>query len=339
MRVLIVKTSSLGDIVHTLPALTDARRALPFVHFDWVAEEAFAEIPGWHPAVANVIPVAVRRWRKSPWKTLYSGEWRRFKQRLREQHYDLVIDAQGLLKSALIARRAHTPIVGLDKNSAREPLARWCYRRKVAVPWNLHAVERVRSLFAQALEYPLPTAIGDYGIDKNLFIDIVPRERYVLFLHGTTRADKHWPEGYWQQLCSQVNAAGFRVLLPWGSAIEHARAQRIAASATHAEVLPRQNLHSLAGVIATSSAVVAVDTGLGHLSAALDVPTVSLYGPTDPARIGTYGRHQVHISVRDLSAVAAATEPRIMAPLTPNLVWGALQPLLHAQLHTQSHTP
>jgi heptosyltransferase-1 len=332
MHVLIVKTSSLGDIVHTLPAVTDARLALPFVKFDWVAEEAFAEIPGWHPAVVNVIPVALRRWRKSLTTTLLNGEWRRFKQRLREQPYDLVIDAQGLLKSALIARRAHAPIVGLDKNSAREPLASLGYQRKVAVPWDLHAVERVRSLFAQALEYPLPNTIGNYGIDKNQFIDIVRRERHVLFLHGTTRADKHWPDVYWQHLCKQVCAAGFRVLLPWGNAAELERAQRIAGAAPSTQVLPRLNLHSLARVISTSSAVVAVDTGLGHLSAALDVPTVSLYGPTDPARIGTYGKHQVHLSARDLPAISAAVEPQIMAPLTPPLVWNALQPLLHSPL-------
>lgn len=328
MRVLIVKTSSLGDIVHTLPAVTDARRALPFVKFDWVAEEAFAEIPGWHPAVINVIPVALRRWRKFKLATAFNGEWRKFKQRLREHKYDLVIDAQGLIKSALIARRAHAPIVGLDKHSAREPLASWCYRRKVSVPWDLHAVERVRRLFAQALEYPLPDTLGDYGLDKNQFIDIVPRTRHVLFLHGTTRDDKHWPEIYWQQLCKQVCAAGFRVLLPWGNAVEYARAQRIAGVAANTEVLPRQNLHSLAALIATSSAVVTVDTGLGHLSAALDIPTVSLYGPTDPARIGTYGLHQIHLSVRDLPASSAAVDPRIMAPLTPPLVWNALQPLL-----------
>ena len=100
MRVLLVKTSSLGDVIHTLPALTDAQRAIPGIQFDWVVEEGFAEIPAWHPAVAQVIPVAIRRWRKHPLQTLRSGEWRRFKARLRETHYDLVIDAQGLLKSA-----------------------------------------------------------------------------------------------------------------------------------------------------------------------------------------------------------------------------------------------
>lgn len=328
MRILVVKTSSLGDIVHTLPALTDAMRALPTIKFDWVAEEAFAEVPSWHPAVAEVIPVAIRRWRKSLLTTALSGEWRRFKEHVREQHYDLVIDAQGLLKSAWVARQVPAPICGLDKNSAREPLASRFYQQQIAVPWDLHAVERVRRLFAESLDYPLPMSTGDYGLDKNQFVDIIPRERRVLFLHGTTRAEKHWPETYWQQLCEHVSAAGYRVMLPWGNDIERARAERIAAAADNTEVLPRLRLNGLASVIATSTAVVAVDTGLAHLTAAFDVPAIALYGPTDPARVGTYGKHQIHLSARDFPS-QSAIEPAAMASLTPSIVWQALQPLLN----------
>lgn len=157
MRVLLVKTSSLGDVIHTLPALTDAARAIPGIQFDWVVEEGFAEIPAWHPAVARVIPVAIRRWRKNLWQTLRNGEWRRFKQRLKEVDYDLVIDAQGLLKSAWLTRYVgKTPVAGLDGDSAREPLASRFYRRAYPVAWGQHAVERTRQLFAQALDYPLP---------------------------------------------------------------------------------------------------------------------------------------------------------------------------------------
>lgn len=329
MRILIVKMSSLGDVVHTLPALTDAMRAMPFATFDWAVEEAFAEVPSWHPAVQEVIPVALRRWRKSTLTSLFGIEWRKCRQRMREHHYDCVIDAQGLLKSAWLARQAHAPIYGLDRTSAREPHSTWFYRYKFNVPWSLHAVERVRLLFAQALDYPLPQTVGDYGLDKNFFIDIVPRERRILFLHGTTRADKHWPEPYWQQLCAQVNAAGYRVLLPWGNDVERARAQRIAAAAADAEVLPRLNLSGLASVIATSVAVVTVDTGLGHLTAALDVPAVALYGATDPTEIGTYGKHQLHLRACDYPAVNTITEPALMAPLTPTLVWRALEPMLY----------
>ena len=160
MRVLLIKTSSLGDVIHTLPALTDAMNALPGIQFDWVVEEGFAEIPTWHPAVANVIPVAIRRWRKNLWQTVKNGEWRRFKQRLRDTRYDLVIDAQGLLKSAWLTRYVKAPVAGLDKTSAREPMAARFYDRPYAVARGQHAVERLRQLFAQALGYRVPAGLG-----------------------------------------------------------------------------------------------------------------------------------------------------------------------------------
>jgi heptosyltransferase-1 len=327
MRVLIVKTSSLGDVVHTLPALTDAARALPGLVFDWAVEESFAEIPAWHPAVARVLPVAVRRWRKSWWKTVRGGELRRARAAFREQPYDLVIDAQGLYKSAWIARWAGAPIAGLDRQSAREPLASLSYQRRFAVPREMHAVERTRLLFALALGYELPVSTGDYGIDRARFT-AGPAAAQVVFLHGTTRAAKHWPEPYWCELAQQVRAAGFRVLLPWGNEAERERAERIAA-ASGAEVLPRLTLAGVASILAASRAAVAVDTGLGHLAAALSLPTVSLYGPTRPVLVGAYGRDQVHLSAAERPAPAdTAVQPPAMAPLTPALVWQTLQPLL-----------
>lgn len=294
MRVLLIKTSSLGDVIHTLPALTDAARAIPGIQFDWVVEEGFAEIPAWHPAVAQVIPVAIRRWRKNLWQTIKTGEWRRFKQRLGETRYDLVIDAQGLLKSAWLTRYVKAPVAGLDRDSAREPLASRFYNRAYAVPKEQHALERVRQLFAQALDYPLPAGIGDYGLNRAQLADSAPQP-YLLFLHGTTWASKHWPEANWRALAEQMSEQGWAIRLPWGNELEKARAERIAAGIEHTAVLPKLNLAGVAKVIAGASACVAVDTGLGHLAAALDVPSISLYGPTLPGRVGAYGRSQVHL--------------------------------------------
>lgn len=294
MRVLLIKTSSLGDVIHTLPALTDAARVIPGIQFDWVVEEGFAEIPAWHPAVARVIPVAIRRWRKNLWQTLRNGEWRRFKQRLREAKYDLVIDAQGLLKSAWLTRYVKAPVAGLDRESAREPLACRFYDRAYPVPREQHALERVRQLFAQALDYPLPGGIGDYGLDRTQLAD-PSAQPYLLFLHGTTWPSKHWPEANWRQLAERMSELGWAIRLPWGNDTEKARAERIVAGLDNAAVLPRLNLAGVAKVIAGARACVAVDTGLGHLAAALDVPTLSLYGPTRPERVGAYGRSQVHL--------------------------------------------
>lgn len=295
MRVLLIKTSSLGDVIHTLPALTDAVAAIPGIQFDWVVEEGFAEIPTWHPAVAEVIPVAIRRWRKNLLATWKSGEWAGFKRRLREGRYDLVIDAQGLLKSAWLTRYCAAPVAGLDRASAREPLASRFYDRRYAVAWGQHAVERTRQLLAQALGYQVPASVGDYGLDRAAMAGEPGAEPYVLFLHGTTWASKHWPEADWRALAEHLDARGRAVRLPWGNEAERARAERLVEGLAHAQVLPKLNLRGVAAVIAGARACVAVDTGLGHLAAALDVPSISLYGPTLPVKVGAYGRGQVHL--------------------------------------------
>jgi heptosyltransferase-1 len=331
-RVLIVKTSSMGDVIHTLPALTDAKRACPDIVFDWVVEEGFAEIPAWHPAVDRVIPVAIRRWRKNIWGTMGSTEWKQFRNQLRKHHYDLVIDAQGLLKSAWLTRLVKAPAAGYDRKSVRESLAALFYQQKYSVSKELHAVERIRQLFAQALNYPVPesakegcaltAARGKYGIDPQRFCSRTPEKANVVFLHGTTRDDKHYPEVYWQQLAEMLAERGLRVRMVWGSKPEQARAKRIAAKVPSVEVLPRLNIQGVAGVLAQANAVVAVDTGLGHLTAALDIPAVSLYGPTKPGLIGAYGDNQVHLCATDYPAVSGAerVEPEVFAPLTPENV-------------------
>ncbi|MBK5004459.1 lipopolysaccharide heptosyltransferase I [Pseudomonas sp. S32] len=293
MRVLIIKTSSLGDVIHTLPALTDAAHAIPGIRFDWVVEEGFAEIPSWHPAVDQVIPVAIRRWRKNLWQTLRSGEWKAFKQRLRARKYDLVIDAQGLVKSAWLTRYVKAPIAGLDRYSAREGWASRFYDRRLSVAVGQHAVERVRQLFAMALAYDLPEGIGQYGLDLDR-LQLPPAAPYVVFLHGTTWATKHWPEAYWRELAERMGRRRLEVRLPWGNPAEKARAERIAQGLNNCQVLPKLNLAGVARVLAAAKACVAVDTGLGHLAAALDVPTLSLFGPTNPGLTGAYGRTQVH---------------------------------------------
>ncbi|MFS2157684.1 lipopolysaccharide heptosyltransferase I [Pseudomonas sp. Pseusp122] len=317
MRVLLIKTSSLGDVIHTLPALTDAARAVPGIEFDWVVEEGFAEIPGWHPAVNTIIPVAIRRWRKNLWQTWRSGEWKRFKQRLRDTPYDLVIDAQGLLKSAWLTRYTRAPVVGLDRDSAREPMASRFYKQGYAVPRGQHAVERVRQLFAQALGYEVPAATGDYGLQRSRLVEAADGAPFVLFLHGTTWATKHWPELYWRQLAERLIAQGLQVRLPWGNAAERERAERIAQGLEQAQVLPKLNLAGVAKVLAQARACVAVDTGLGHLAAAFDVPTLSLYGPTNPGLSGAYGKSQVHLA-GDYPACAPCLQKKCTYQPTPD---------------------
>ncbi len=331
MRVLLIKTSSLGDIIHTLPALTDALRANSKIRFDWVVEEGFAEIPRWHPAVDQVIPVAIRRWRKNLLQTWRSGEWHDFKQCIRQRQYDLVIDAQGLFKSAWLTRGSKAPVAGFSRISAREPLASCFYDRQITVAPGLHAVERIRQLFAQALGYSVPESMGQYSLHRERLVMDAPGAPYVLFLHGTTWASKHWPPAQWRALAEQLAEQGMAVRIPWGNVNEEARAHAIAEGLAHVQVLPRLNLTGVAAQIAGAQACVAVDTGLGHLAAALDVPCISLYGPTLPGRVGAYGQGQIHLCAQGPNAGLGDRHLECFASLQADQVLQALQPLLVAQ--------
>jgi heptosyltransferase-1 len=338
MRVLVVKTSSLGDIIHTLPALTDAKRARPEIVFDWVVEEAFQEIPMWHMAVDRIIPVALRRWRRNKWKAFRSGEIRNFLKQIRQQKYDYVIDAQGLLKSVAVTMLSRGALrAGFSWKSAREPLASLFYQKRVVVPWEQHAVVRARALLAKALDYVVPTTVADYGIERSRLAVAKLQHPYFVFLHGTTWDTKHWPETYWIELAKIVARAGYAIQLLWGNEVELARAKKIASIVSQAVVVPNKlKLSEVAGVLANAQGIVTVDTGLGHLAAALGVSTVSLYGPTDPKRSGTWGERQIHLAADFCCAPCFSrvctykgdkiTDPPCFASLTPAIVWQHLVP-------------
>ncbi|CDG96062.1 ADP-heptose; LPS heptosyl transferase I [Xenorhabdus bovienii str. puntauvense] len=294
MRVLLVKTSSMGDVLHTLPALTDAKQHFPDIQFDWVVEEGFAQIPTWHSAVENVIPVAIRRWRKNWFRKDIREERARFRETLRQSQYDAIIDAQGLLKSAfLVTRLAHGSKHGYGSKSIREPLASFFYDHRHTISKQQHAVERIRALFADSLGYQKPTEQGDYAIARHfLNSQIKSQSDYLVFLHATTRDEKHWPENHWRQLIAEIQPTGMRIRLPWGAEHEHQRALRLAEGFAHVDVLPKLTLAEVAQVLAGAKAVVSVDTGLSHLTAALDRTNITLFGPTDPGLIGGYGKEQ-----------------------------------------------
>lgn len=290
MRILLVKTSSLGDVVHNLPVASDIRQHLPQAEIDWAVEEAFADVPRLHPAVSEVIPVQLRRWRRAllqpdTWRTL-----RGLRARLRDRTYDLVIDTQGLVKSALIASLAPGRRIGLDWRSSREPL-RPFYHRTVRVPWGEHAVERNRRLAALALGYgldspprygivaPAPSAAGGGPGARN----------YAVLIHSSSAVDKLWPEHQWVKLAHHLNGRGLDCILPWGSEAERERSERLARHIRHAVVPQRLALREVAGLLGGASVVFGVDTGLSHLAAALGRPTVGIYVTTDPAATGLYG--------------------------------------------------
>ena len=306
MKVCVIKTSSMGDVIHTLPALTDAQRAIPNLSIDWVVEENFAEIPRWHSAVNRVIPIALRRWRKSPFSIQTRNEWKNYRILLQAENYDAVIDAQGLIKSALFATRFAQGVKhGYDRQSIREPLASFFYDKKYAISYQQHAVERIRQLFAQSLGYELPQVQGDYGIARH-FLHQTSEKNYVVFIHSTTRADKHWEESEWKKLIEKITAlSDCEIHLPWGNEQEKARAERLTQAHSNVIVLPKLTLTELAKQLANAKAVVSVDTGLAHLTAALDKPNITLYGATDPKLIGCYGENQHYLSVNSMKEISA----------------------------------
>ncbi len=289
MRVLIVKLTSMGDLIHALPAITDAKRAIPDIEFDWVLDEAFADVALMHPGVSRIIKSAHRRWSKNKWQSLKSGDLWRFWRELRTKRYDIVLDAQNNIKSAIVTLLSRGLRCGTDKQSVREAGAHLVYQKTVALPdfKNAHAVDRQRSLFAAALGYERPTTPADFGIDLQALpaLNFTLPKPYLIFMHSTTWNSKHWPESYWVELIKLATAAGYHIVLPWGGKSEHERAQRLGV-APNTTVLPRLRIIEQAQVIRGATAVITVDTGLAHLTAALNIPAIHLYGPTDMNLLG-----------------------------------------------------
>ena len=287
-RILLVKTSSLGDVVHNLPVATDVRAHCSSVEIDWAVEESLADIPALHPAVSTVIRVAPRRWRRTIVSPATWREMSELRRTLRARDYDAVIDTQGLIKSALIARLAPGRRFGLDLASAREPL-RPFYDRTFGVSWALHAVERNRQLAAKALGYTPASGI-DYGVrPPPMSLAEQPPGAYAVLLHATSARAKLWGEAEWVRVGLHLLQCGLHPVLPWGSEAERQRSERIARLLGQATVPSRTSLRETAGLLGGARVVFGVDTGLTHLSVALNIPTVGIYCATDPAATGLYG--------------------------------------------------
>jgi heptosyltransferase I len=302
-KLLIIKTSSLGDVIHCLPVVNDIRAHFAknqiAAQIDWVVEDSFADIPRMHAGVNEVFTVAMRRWRKDLFVKNTWAEVAEFKQKIKKNQYDAIIDCQGLLKSALITKQAKGIKHGYDKKSIREPIASHFYDKKYAISYQQHAVTRNRALCAMSLGYAMPTTAPDYGITvkddaAGSRIDIgsqsIGNDNYIIALHGTSRDSKLWPVEHWVGLGQELAKQNLQLALPWASEAELTRAKQIAKQLPKTStVLPKLSIAQIAAVIAGAKAAVGVDTGLSHLAAALNVPTIALYTDTNPALTGVMG--------------------------------------------------
>jgi len=307
--ILFVKTSSLGDVIHQMPALTEARRHFPDARLAWAVEEAYAPLVRHHLAVADVIPVALRRW---PWRLYRPATWQEMSQadrRLRERAYDAVIDTQGLFKSAAVVWRARGRKHGYDSTSIKEKAATMFYDVRHRVPRDLHAVERNRILTGLALGYA-PEGRPDYGLDRDVWRDSGPP--YAVLLHGSARAEKEWPVAHWIELGRWLSRNEVDLVLPWGNEREHRRAIQIAEALSRARVTERMTLDAVARLIGGARFVIGVDTGLLHLAAALAVPLIAIFGGSEPRLTAPIGPGPIEV----VGAKGAAPTPvEVMAAL------------------------
>lgn len=287
MKILLVRLSSMGDLIHTLPAIEDLARCRLDVELHWLCEAGFADIARLHPFVKKVHTMKWRQWRRQLFKSETWYEMGRLKNDLQQEQFDFVLDSQGLIKSAWFAKMAKSPVYGLDKNSARESLAALVYRKTYAVPKGRNAVWRNRELFAQVFAYSMPDeqrfglAVPEAGRLNKL------KRPYYAALHATSRDSKLWAVENWRALLKKINEEKqCNVYLPWGSELEKARAEQIADGLPFAFVCEKMNLLQAAYLLDNAVGVVGVDTGLLHLANALEKPVVGIYTDTDPVKTG-----------------------------------------------------
>ncbi|MCX7177411.1 MAG: lipopolysaccharide heptosyltransferase I [Proteobacteria bacterium] len=289
LKILLVKMSSMGDLVHNLPAVTDIHAHYPGAIVDWVAEEAYVTIPSLHGGVRRVIPIAWRRWRQHLGRSATWSEMAEFRRQLLATDYDFVLDSQGLLKSAIVGSMAQGVLVGGDRESIREPFATLFYRRRLPISWSRHVVDRCRAVAAGVLGYAADTP-PVYGISApRLVTDWLPDAPYCVLMHAASRPEKLWSESHWIDLGLDLKQQGFIAVLPWGSAQEHERSRRLAQFIPGAVVPPLMNLETAAGFLAGSALVVGLDTGFTHFAAALGRPTIGIYCDSDSQQAAVFG--------------------------------------------------
>lgn len=336
MKILIVKMSSMGDIFHTFPSISDLKAHHPDAEIHWLVEESFAEIAAWHPAVNKIIPVALRRWMKNKGFTSFKA-YREWRKALREETYDIIIDAQGLLKSGILAKSAKGTLHGYDKQSAREPINCWFQDISHFVEKNQHAVNRTRLLFAKTFNYALNSKLN-FGIQEH-FAHVQKRSNQLVFVIGTSWSTKLWSEDGWIALAKIALEKGFAVEIIWGSDDEKALAQRIIDACPNAtRPQERMSITAVAEKLVAAAGVVGLDTGFAHLAGALEIPTLSIYGPTSPDKVGLIGDHTCNFQLTPALACMPCHKryckllpehsqdtPPCMNQITANHVWEQLE--------------
>lgn len=334
--------TSLGDIIHTFPAVKDVIDHFPQAQIDWVVEIPFEEIVNWNPAIRNIIVSHRPRWRKSRFSLGTLKEVWRFYKRVRQEKYDAIIDPQGRIKSAKAVFWAHGKKYGIDKNIITDPSATIVYNHTIKTDKYPHVINRTRELFARSLDYEFNLENIDYGLSQVNWTNHAVNKPYLIFLHGTTWESKHWPDPYWIELAKIATSNGYDVMLPWVTQSEHDRAQLIAENNSNVHILERMNLTEVSSYIAHASGVVGVDTGLAHIAAAVGTPTLALYGGSISWYTGVLGNFAKSIQSKyecspckqhDCSKQKSPDNlyPPCFIEITPQVVWQELTSLIEKE--------
>lgn len=351
MKILIIKMSSIGDIIHTFPAVIDAKYYFKDIQIDWLVDENFVDIVKLQDNIIhNIIAIPLRKTKKNFLLEIINFKFKNFFTQLNKEQYNLVIDAQGLLKSAIIATLVNTEkIVGFNANSCREPLASFFYHDKIQVDKNLHAILRVRQLFAKSLNYSLEDF--DFGLnvfEKKKFpklakLNLNNKDRYILFLHGTTWETKHWKLEYWQKLSLLItnNHKNTAIVIMTNNLQEQQFAEQLSAINNNIIVLSKLNIKDISSLLANAIAIVAVDTGFAHLSGALGVPVIGIYGATSIAKAGIIGENAINLQSKYhcspcLSRVCLEYKNKLsnskqpcLQEITPEMVFNQLEKIIY----------
>jgi heptosyltransferase-1 len=306
MKILIIRLSSLGDVLHNLPVLWDIRAHYQDAQVDWIIDEAFVDLlkplvtTASFKGIDRVIPLALRRWKKNLKNGQFISsiqEFIKFKKDLRLTSYDLIIDTQGLIKSAVLSkltRLASTGRIVGPANKTRysgfETLTRYFYTEAVQIPVHLHAVERARWVSAAAIDVPTPKCgvdlprfypinyVDDLALIARLTLDEIGiHQPYVIFFHATSRADKRWPHESWVVIGRYFISQGIQIVLPWGSSAEKKISEALAKDIPGAIVPRSLSMHEIFSLIAAAKKIIGVDTGLVHVAAAFCKPTIEIY--------------------------------------------------------------
>ena len=287
----------MGDLMHALPALTEASSHIENISFDWVVDTSFASVPSWHPLVNKIITTDHRNWKKH----LFSKDSRKSLKeainQINERDYDLVVDMQNNLKSAFISYLCRHDVIGMDSKSAREYPAHLVYCKKINVNKKLHAIERQKKLLGDALGYNYKKGKVDYGVSFKSFIkpSIKIPDVYCVLVQNASWITKQWSIENWQNLIRHLEDKGIDMLLPSGNLNELERAKEICSVSKKAQAIDLMSLNEIAYIVKNANFCICSDTGLAHLSALTETPCITLYGPTKTSLIGTTGINQNHL--------------------------------------------